>query len=64
MKYYTYQEINYRSGDEGPVTSKMSICKICTQDRSDPDGADPVGDIISRLHSSLMELFGQIHYQI
>lgn len=42
----------------------MSIGHICSQNRSDPNGANPIGHIIRRCHSPLVKLFGQIQDQI
>lgn len=52
--YNTYRDIDGRCDDEGPVTAKMGVCDVCAEDGSDPNGADPVGDMVGRLHRALV----------
>jgi len=61
---HTYRKIDDRCNDKGPVTAKMCISNIGTQDRSQPNGADPICYIIGWFHCALMELFCQVHYKI
>ncbi|KAJ6313193.1 hypothetical protein OIU77_014656, partial [Salix suchowensis] len=43
---HAYRKIDNRCSDEGPVTAKMCISNIGTQDWSQPNGADPIRYII------------------
>lgn len=42
----TYGEIDGGGDDEGPVAAEMSIGNIGSQNRSHPDGANPVSYIV------------------
>ena len=61
---YTYHEVNTRSDGEGPVAAEMGIGDVSAHNGGDPNGANPVGDVVSRLHSALMQLVCQIQHQI
>jgi hypothetical protein len=60
----TYGEINDGRSDERPVTAEMSISNISTQDWSDPNSSDPIGDVVGRGDGALVELLCQKHNQI
>ena len=51
-----YREINYACDNKRPISAKMSISNVSTQDWSNPNGANPIGDIIGRGDCALMEL--------
>jgi hypothetical protein len=51
-----YREINYGCDYKRPVAAKMCISNISTQDWSNPNSANPVGDIVGRGDRALMEL--------
>lgn len=56
-----YRKI-YRWGNhERPITTEKGISHISTKDRSHPDGANPIGDILSGGDCALTELFCQIN---
>ncbi len=59
-----YREINCGCDYKRPVTAKMSISNISTQDWSNPNSANPVGDIVGRGDRALMELICQIYDEI
>lgn len=42
----------------------MGVGDVVVDDRSDPDGADPVGDVVGGGDSVLMQLFHQVNYQV
>ena len=52
----TYQEINDGRDDKRPVTAEMSIGNVSAQDWSDPNGSDPIGDMVGRGDGALVEL--------
>jgi len=52
----TYRDINYWRSDKRPVTAEMSISNISTQDWSDPNGSDPIGDMVGGGDRALVEL--------
>jgi hypothetical protein len=52
----TYRDINDAGNDKRPVTAEMSISDVSTQDWSDPNSSDPIGDIVGSGDGALVEL--------
>lgn len=51
-----YREIDYACDNKRPISAEMSISNVSTQDWSNPNGANPIGDIVGRGDRALMEL--------
>lgn len=52
----TYRDINNAGNDKSPVTAEMSVGDVSTQDRSDPNSSNPIGDIVGSGDGAQVEL--------
>jgi len=51
-----YRDINDAGNDKRPVAAEMSISDVSTQDWSDPNSPDPIGDIVGSSDGALVDL--------
>lgn len=47
------QEVDHRGNHKSPITPEVGVRDVGTKDRSDPNGAYPIGHIIARPHCAL-----------
>lgn len=59
-----YREVDDGGDDEGPVAAEVRVGDVGADDRRQPDGADPVGDVVGGGDGALVQLIRQVQYQV
>jgi len=59
-----HREINGGGYQERPVTTQPRVRYVGAKDGGDPDGADPVGDVVGGGDCVLMQVLHQVIYQV